>query len=165
MIRKEDAVIAEFQQHDEAEAAIRKFAKAGLDLTLFSIVEKGYHTEENVRGFYNRSDRIAFWSRNGGIWGGLGGLVAGVVILHASGPDHGISLSDLTSVAASAIAGALTVGGLGALGAALVSAGLPQNSVISYEYELKPDGFLVVARGSAAEVAAATAVLQTEQST
>jgi hypothetical protein len=62
---------------------------------------------------------------------------------------------------ASAVENAVLVGGLSALGAALYSIGIPKDSVINYEGALKADGFLVVAHGSAEDVARAKAVLKT----
>ena len=50
---KNHAVVAVFADHTGAEAAIRKIAGGGLDVKHFSIIGKGYHTEEKVIGFYN----------------------------------------------------------------------------------------------------------------
>ena len=58
-----------------------------------------------------------------------------------------------------AVENAVVVGGLGALGAALYSLGVPKDSVLSYESDLKADGFLVMARGTQAEVERAEARL------
>jgi hypothetical protein len=60
----------------------------------------------------------------------------------------------------SAVEGAVVAGGLGALGAALFSIGIPHHSVLQYEQALKADGFLVVAHGPAAEMERARALLQ-----
>ena len=59
-----------------------------------------------------------------------------------------------------AVEGAIFVGGLSVLGAALFSIGIPKDSVIEYEETVKTDGYLVVAHGSAAEMAGAKAVLE-----
>jgi hypothetical protein len=66
-----DAVVAVFVDHQDAEAAVRKLADSGFDMTHFSIVGQGYHSEEKVVGFYNTGDRIKFWGKNGAFWGGL----------------------------------------------------------------------------------------------
>jgi uncharacterized membrane protein len=57
--------------------------------------------------------------------------------------------------------GAAVVGGLGAIGGALVSLGVPKDSVVRYESSLKADQFLLVAHGTAAEVAEAQEILKT----
>jgi len=56
--------------------------------------------------------------------------------------------------------GAVVVGGLSALGAALYSIGIPKDSAIAYESAVKADGFLVMAHGSADEVERARKVLE-----
>ena len=53
------------------------------------------------------------------------------------------------------------VGGLSALGAALYSIGIPKDSVIKYETALKADSFLVMAHGTAEEMARAKTLLDT----
>ena len=58
----------------------------------------------------------------------------------------------LAAIALSAIENAIVVGGLSALGAALYSIGVPKDSVLQYETDLKADSFLVMARGSQSEV-------------
>ena len=59
------------------------------------------------------------------------------------------------------VVGHVVVGGLSALGAALCSIGIPKDSVIQYETALKADSFLVMARGTAEEMARAKAILGT----
>ena len=53
------------------------------------------------------------------------------------------------------------VGGLSALGAALYSIGVPNDSVIQYQTAVKEDRFLVMAHGAAAELARAHRILGT----
>jgi hypothetical protein len=61
----------------------------------------------------------------------------------------------------SALEGAVVVGGLSALGAGLYSIGIPKDSVVKYELALKSDKFLVLAHGTADEVARAKDFMQT----
>ena len=49
--------------------------------------------------------------------------------------------------------GAVEVGALGALGAGLFSIGIPKDSVVKYQTALTTDQFLLIAHGTAAEVA------------
>jgi hypothetical protein len=57
--------------------------------------------------------------------------------------------------------GAVVVGGLSALGAGLYSIGIPKDSVVKYEAALKSDKFLLLAHGTADEVAKARDIMQT----
>ena len=64
-MKNSGTVIAVFQDHHAAESAVKKLAEAGFEMKNLSVVGKGYHTEENVVGFYNVGDRIKFWGRRG----------------------------------------------------------------------------------------------------
>ncbi len=60
-----------------------------------------------------------------------------------------------------ALEGAVVVGGLSALGAGLYSIGIPKDSIVKYETALKTDQFLMIAHGTAAEVAKARDIIET----
>jgi hypothetical protein len=74
---------------------------------------------------------------------------------------HVVVLGYLAAAAVAAVENAVVVGGLSALGAALYSIGVPKDSVIKYEADLKADRFLVMAQGTADEAARARAILGT----
>ena len=156
-----DAVVATFAHHREAESAVRKLAAAGLDMKHFSIVGQGYHSEEKVIGFYNAGDRIAFWGQNGAFWGSLWGLFFGGMMLTVPGVGPVVVLGHLAAMIFGALQGAVVVGGVSALGAALFSIGVPRDSVIQYEAAVKANGFLVVADGTPDEMARAKTILET----
>jgi hypothetical protein len=156
-----DAVIAVFSDHNSAEAAVKKLTAGGFEMKNLSVVGKGYHSEEKVVGFYSAGDRIRFWGGRGAFWGGLWGLFFGGLFMAIPVVGHIIVLGYLAAVAVSAVESAVVVGGLSALGAALYSIGVPKDSVIRYEAAVKADGFLVMAHGTAAEMARAKAILGT----
>jgi len=62
-----------------------------------------------------------------------------------------------------ALEGAAVVGGLSALGAGLLSIGIPKDSVLQYESAVKSDNFLLIVNGSAAEAAKAKRILEATQ--
>ena len=74
---------------------------------------------------------------------------------------HVVVLGYLAATAFSAIEGAVMVGGLSALGAALGSIGIPKDSVLQYETAIKADGFLIMAHGAPGEMARAKSILAT----
>ena len=154
-----ESVIAVFSEHQEADAAVKKLAGAGIELKHLSVVGKGYHSDEKIIGFYNVGDRIKFWGKRGAFWGGLWGLFLGGVLLTIPVVGPVMVLGYLAAVVVSAVEGAILVGGLSALGAALYSAGIPRNSVIQYEQAVKADGFLVIVHGAVAELTRAKAIL------
>jgi len=53
----------------------------------------------------------------------------------------------------------VVVGGVSVLGAALASLGIPNNSVLEYETQIKVGKYILLAHGSTAEVARAREIL------
>jgi hypothetical protein len=151
--------VAVFPNHAMAERAVKSLIEAGFEMKNLSLVGKGYHSEEKVTGFYGMGDRVKFWGSRGAFWGGFWGLFFGGLFLTVPVVGHVVVLGYLAAVVASGIENAVVVGGLGALGAALYSLGVPKDSVLNYESDLKADGFLVMARGTEAEVERAKTLL------
>jgi hypothetical protein len=165
LILKEDTmekvgtVVAVFADHGAAEAGVKKLAASGFAMKDLSLVGKGYHTEEKVVGFYNIGDRIKFWGKRGAFWGGFWGLFLGGLFMTVPVIGHVVVLGYLAAVVVSGIENAVLVGGLSALGAALYSIGIPKDSVLQYEASLTADNYLVMAHGTAADMARAKAIL------
>jgi hypothetical protein len=65
----------------------------------------------------------------------------------------------LATILIAGIENAVVVGGLTAIGAGIYSMGIPKDSVIQYEADVKADSFVVMAHGSAEELARAKAIL------
>jgi len=156
---KYETAIAVFPDHDAAERAVKTLSAAGFDMKHLSVVGKGYHSEEKVVGFYNIGDRIKFWGSRGAFWGGFWGLFFGGLFIATPVAGPVVVVGFLAAIAISGIENAIVVGALGALGAALYSIGVPKDSVLQYESDIKADGFLVMARGSPEEVERAKAIL------
>jgi hypothetical protein len=155
----QDTLVAVFADHLAAEVAIRKLVGSHFDVKQLSIVGQGYHTDEQVVGFYNTGDRVRFWGKRGAFWGGLWGLFFGGMFMMVPVIGQVMVLGYLAAVVASAVEGAVVVGGLGALGAALYSIGVPKDSVLQFETDLKVARFLVTAHGSTDELAQARIIL------
>ncbi len=160
---QQDSIVAIYATHDAAEAAIRRVADAGLEMQHFSIIGKGYHTEEKVVGFYSSGDRVRFWGSRGAYWGGIWGLLFGGMMLTLPVVGPVMVLGHVAGLVFTALAGgiegAVVMGGLGVLGAALYGIGIPAKSVLQYEQALKADQFLVLANGPAAEMERARSLL------
>ena len=166
-MEKADTVVAVFADHRSAEVAVKKLAEIGFDKQHLSVLGKSFQSDAKVGGFYNTGDRVKVWGELGAFWGGLlggfGGLfvtipvVGHVIVL---GSAAAIFISVIESAIEGAIGGAIATGGLSALGAALYSIGIPKDSAIAYEEDVKAHRFLVMAHGSAEEVERAGAVLK-----
>ncbi len=143
-----NAVVAIFQSHAEAEAAVKELQKAGFDLKKLSIVGKDYHSEEHVVGYYNIGDRMIMWGKTGAFWGGLWGLLFGSALFWIPGVGPILMAGPLVSWIVGALEGAVVVGGLSAIGAGLYSVGIPKDSILRYETALKAGKFVLIAHGS-----------------
>jgi hypothetical protein len=160
-----DTIIAVFNAHSGAEAAIKSLTSAGFTMKQLSVIGKGYHTEENVVGFYNTGDRVKFWGERGAFWGGLWGLFFGGLFLSVPIIGHVVVLGYLASIVASGVETAVIAGGLSAVGAAIYGIGIPKDSVIRYETDLKADNFLLLVHGTPEETVRAREILGTAKPT
>jgi hypothetical protein len=152
-------VVAIYRQHNDAEAAIKELQRGGVDMRKLSIAGKGYHTEEQVVGYYNTGDRMKYWGKVGAFWGGFWGLLFGSALFIIPGLGPLLVAGPLVAWIVAGLEGAVEVGVLGALGAGLFSIGIPKDSVVKYETALKSDQFLVIVHGTAAEVATAKKII------
>jgi hypothetical protein len=160
-MQTDDSTIAVFADHEAAEAAVKKLAQASFDMKKLSVVGKGFHSEERVIGFYNVGDRMKFWGKQGAFWGGFWGLFLGGVFVTAPAVGPVIVLGYLAASVIAAVEGAVVAGSISALTAALISIGVPKDSVIDYETVMKQDGFLVMVHGGADDMRRAKAILGT----
>ena len=156
---KTNAAVAVYSTHDEADAAIKSLQKAGFDMKKLSIVGKDFRTEEHAIGYYNTGDRVRFWGKKGAFWGGLAGILFSSAFLVIPIVGHIIVLGPLVSSIIGGLEGAAVVGSTSALFGALSGLGIPKDSVIQYENEVKAGKFLLLAQGTEEEVARAKGLL------
>jgi hypothetical protein len=157
----ENAVVAVYNTHVEAEEAVKKLQSAGIDMRTLSIVGKDTHTEEHPVGYYNTGDRMKYWGKAGAFWGGFWGLLFGWAFFAIPGVGPVLVAGPLVAWIVSALEGAVVVGGLSAVGAGLFSLGIPKDSVIQYDLALKTDKYLLIVHDDAEEAEKARAILQT----
>ena len=155
----ENSVVAIYDSHPAAEAAIRALQQAGIDMKTLSIVGKDFQTEEHALGFYSSGERMKFWGARGAFWGTMWGMLFGssFFLIPAIGPL--VVMGPLVGWLVGALEGTVVGGTIGVLGAALTSAGIPKESVIKYELEVKAGKFLVLARGPADMIDRARGIL------
>jgi hypothetical protein len=158
---EQSAVVAIYGTHVEAEEAVKKLQRGGIDMHALSIVGKGTHTDEHVVGYYNAGDRMKYWGKTGAFWGGLWGMLFGAAFFVIPGIGPLLVAGPLVAWIVGALEGAVVVGGLSAVGAGLLSIGIPKDSVVEYETALRTDQYLLVMRDSASEVAKAKDIIGT----
>jgi len=154
-----NSVVATFKSHVEAETAVKELQRSGFNMQQLSIVGRDYHTDEHVIGYYNAGDRMKAWGKTGAFWGGIWGLLFGSAFFLIPGVGPLLVAGPLVGWIVGGLEGAVIVGGLSALGAGLYSLGIPQDSILQYETDLKSGKYIVIAHGSAEETAHAREII------
>lgn len=158
---QEHTVVAIYESHVAAEAALKALQKAGLDMKRLSIIGKDFHTEEHALGFYSSGDRMKFWGTRGAFWGSLWGVLFGSAFFFIPVFGPLVVMGPLVGWLVSALEGAALGGAAGVLAAAFASIGIPDDSIVKYEFDVKAGKFLVLARGTPEMIAHAHVVLGT----
>ncbi len=159
MPENNNSLVGLFNSHQDAEAAIKELQHAGYNMKQLSVVGKDYQTEENVVGYYNTGDRIATWGKFGLFWGSLWGFLFGSAFFIIPGLGAVMVGGPLVSWIIGVLEAAIVTGGLTAIGGALASIGIPEDSVIRYETALKAHKFILIVHGTATEVEKARSIL------
>ena len=154
------AVLATFGSHNKAELAVKDLQAAGVNMQTLSILGKDYRTEERVIGFYNAGDRMRYWGTQGAWWGGFWGILFGSALFVFPGVGPVVVLGPIVAMLVAGLENAVLAGGLSALGAALFSIGIPNDSVLAYETAIKAGDFLLMVHGTAAEITRARELLE-----
>jgi hypothetical protein len=155
-----NSVVAIYDSHTNAEAAVKELQEAGVDMKSLSIAGKDTHTDEHVIGYYNAGDRMKYWGELGAFWGGFWGLLFGSAMFAIPGIGPILVAGPLVAWIVGALESAVMVGGISAIGAGLISLGIPKDSVIKYDTALKTDKFLLVVHGTPEAVDQAKRIIE-----
>ena len=164
-MKKEDASVFVFNTHVETGDTLRALSGTGFDMQRLSLVGRGCNDQERAVGFYSTGDRIKAWGGVGAFWGGMWGLmmlqpavffVPGLGLMAMAGP--------VVAALVGTLEGAIVVGGVSALGAALAQFGIPKEEAMLCEQDLIADRMVLMLHGSAGEVARARVVLTSARS-
>ena len=147
-----NSVVAIYDTHEQAEHAVKELQQAGVDMKSLSIAARDTHTDEHVVGYYNAGDRMKYWGKVGAFWGGFWGLLFGSALFAIPGIGPILVAGPLVAWIIAGLEGAAVVGGVSAVGAGLVSIGIPKDSVLKYDVALKTDKFLLVVHGTPDDV-------------
>lgn len=165
----DSAVVGIYDTHELADRAVKGFQQAGFDMQKLSIVGTGYHSEEHPVGYYTTEKKMKVWggigASWGAVWGGFWGLLFGAGVFLVPGVGPVLAAGPLVAILVGALEGGVVVGGLSALGAALMNIGVPKHSVIKYEQAIKADKYLVIVHGSPEEVQQAKSLIDQAQAT
>lgn len=154
-----NAVVAIYDTHQQAESAVKELQEGGVDMKSLSIAARDTHTDEHVVGYYNAGDRMKRWGKVGAFWGGFWGLLFGSAMFAIPGLGPILVAGPLVAWIVAGLEGAVVVGGASAVGAGLMSIGIPKDSVISYDVALKSDKYLLLVHGTPEEVSNAKRII------
>ena len=160
-ITPRQAVVAAYDSHADAEGAIKSLQQSGFDMKRLSIIGKDVHTEEHALGFYTSGDRIKLWGGRGAFWGSLWGLLFGGAIFFIPAIGPLLVMGPLVGWIVGALEGATLGGVAGVVAAAFTNLGIPKDSVVKYELQVKTGKYLVLAEGPPAMIEKARGVLGT----
>jgi len=158
-MNENNAVVAIYKSHVEAETAVKELQQSGFDMKKLSIVGRDYHTDENVVGYYTAGDRMKYWGGLGAFWGWIMGLFFGSALFVIPGVGPLLVAGPLAGWIIGALGEAVVVGGVSALGAGLYSVGIPKNSVLKYDTAIKSGKFVIIAHGTAQDAARAREII------
>jgi uncharacterized membrane protein len=158
MIAK-SSVVAIYDTHEQAEQAVKELQEGGVDMKSLSIAGKDTHTDEQVVGYYNVGDRMKRWGGIGAFWGGFWGLLFGSAMFAIPGLGAVLVAGPLVAWIVAGLEGAVVVGGVSAIGAGLMSIGIPKDSVVKYDTILKTDKYLLIVHGTPEAVETARTII------
>ena len=152
----DQAVVASYRNHTDAEEAVRRLSAGGLPINQISIIGRNFETHEDIQGFYRPADAALEGAEQGAWFGGIFGLMLGAMGFFILPVVGGLMIiGPLAGLVAGAIGGA----GVGALINGLVMMGIPQDQALKYQERLQAGEFLVVLHGSESETARAHEIL------
>jgi hypothetical protein len=159
----ESSVIGIYKHIDEAEEAVRKLGASGFPIDRVSIIAKDLGTEKKVHGFVTSCDVGKSAAKTGAWVGGIFGLLVGAAFLWVPGVGPLIVAGSLTAALAGglegAVAGAAVTGFLGWL----TALGISKEHILKYQESVKAGKYLVIAHGTADQVASAKKTLEGTQ--
>jgi hypothetical protein len=142
------------------EEGLKALQRNGVEMRNLSIVGRDYHSEEQPIGYFNLGDRVRFFGKLGAFWGTIAGILVGSFVLFIPVFGHLIILGPLAATIVSGAQGAVIGGGTGAFIGALTAIGVPRDSAVRYEKQIRADKFLLLVQGTAEETARAKELLR-----
>lgn len=157
--------IAVYETMDQAEAAVRKLDEGHFPITQVSIVAQNLENEKQVHGFINAGDIAKSGAGTGAWFGGIFGLLVGGAFLFVPGFGPVVVAGSLAAAMIGTVEGAAFGAAGGGLLGALAGWGVSKQHIIKYEDHVKGGKYLLVAHGSAEDVAKAQEILRNTPAT
>ncbi len=156
----EQSTIGVYETMAQAEAAVQKLSSGGFPIDHVSVVAQNLQSEKEIHGYVTAGDVAKTGAATGAWVGGLFGLLVGAAFLWIPGIGPILAAGPLSLALLGGVEGAAAgaVGG-GILGG-LIGWGVSKEHILKYEEQLKGGKYLVIAHGTADDVARAQSILQ-----
>jgi hypothetical protein len=159
----QQSVVGVYHSLDRAEAAVEALHKGGFPIEKVSIVAKDIQDEKRIRGFVTACDVAKSGATTGAWIGGIFGVLIGAAFVWVPGVGPMIVAGSLAAVLAGGAEGAMLGAATGGILSGLASWGISKEHILKFENHVKAGKYLVIAHGSAEDVAKAHDLL-TKQS-
>ncbi len=146
------AVVALYKTQSAAEETVRALQRSGFGLQKLSILGKDDSTEAAAVGYYATGDRMKVLGKSAAFWDGVWGRLSGSAVFLLPGFGPLLAAGPVVGWIVGALESPTVKGSLSALGAGLFSIGLPEDSIIEYETQLKAGKYVVIAHDALVEV-------------
>ncbi len=163
-------LVALFDRHDQAEDAVRRLAERDVPLDQISLLARSGGSGDDVIGIVHPDvgERMQVWGKQGALWGGLLGALAGaagLVFLPEIGPV--LVLGPLAQMIGGGVlsaglvgAGSAVAAGLSQIGVLLQQHGLPAEELERLHQAIEQGDTVVLIPGDLAEQTEADDVLR-----
>ncbi len=132
----------------------------GFPIKQVSIAAQNLESEKEIHGFITAGDVTKRGAASGAWVGGLFGMLAGAAFLWVPGFGPLVVAGALAAMLVGGVGGAVAGAAGGSLLGVLVGWGVSKQHIIKYEEQIKGGKYLVIAHGSADQVAKARNILQ-----
>lgn len=154
-----NATVGLYDSHDLAADAVRALSKGGFPMNKVSIIGRELERVEDVKGYYTWKDPAKQGAGIGAFWGSLFGILVGVGFLAIPGIGPVFVAGSLAATMLAGVEGAALGGSAGGLFGGLLGLGVSKNKIIKYSESIAAGKYLVVAHGTAQDVAQAREIL------
>ena len=157
----EHSIVGIYDTMAQAEEAVHTLERAGFPVKHVSIVTQSLASDKTIHGYITPGDDLTPRGAATGAWmGGLLSVLIGAAFLWVPGFGPLLVLGRFATLLLAGVEGALLGAATGSLLGALANWGIAEEQILDYEKQVQSGKHLVIAYGTAAEVARAQAILQ-----
>ena len=157
----EHSVVGIYDTMAQAEEAVYTLAQAGFPVKHVSIVTQSLASDKTIHGYITPGDDLTPRGAATGAWmGGLLSVLIGAAFLWVPGFGPLLVLGRLATLLLAGVEGALLGAATGSFLGALANWGIAEEQILDYAQQVQSGKHVVIAYGTAEEVAQAQAILQ-----